>query len=98
MAIHKLLIGSTMRGFFTSGPLKAFISECALLSLRERELMYGVTNLSGHGTPVTKHLMRLGFCGTYFGKHCPMYPPSIFLLNLRNITFRLNRNLLCSLE
>lgn len=70
---------------------------CSAILERERELMYGVTNLSGHGTPVTKHLMRLGFCGRNFGKHCPTYAPSIFLLNLHNITFRLNRNL-CSLE
>ena len=30
------------------------------------------------GTPVTKHLMKLGFCGIHCGKRCPLYSPNHF--------------------
>ena len=86
MAIWKLLMGSTMRDSFTPGLLKAFICECTLFISRGRANVQFPKLIWSQTSFVTNQLMRLGFYGTHLGKHCPMYPLSISLLNLHDIT------------
>lgn len=58
------------RGFFTPGPLKAFLSECALLSSRER-VNVRCYKLIWPWNPCHRASHETWFCGTYFVKHCP---------------------------